>query len=256
MKSITKLITSLALMGILTLTIVMSTVAWFSANREVNATGITVSAGVETYMDMGTLTYSSGSLTPAVARVQVGSGQGALGPLDMFDTTTPKVGTRAVAVKYTTNIHYVSENQGTLNFNVTATISGSSVDYVTYGEFAYIAVFDCGNVIPNKKVLLYGYYDAAGTLHQEYYYNSSEGGASVYSGFANISDVGNTWYPVSSSVSNIFNGTQMILRPGKDYSVTLYVFPAKTDEEIDPVLLGANVTITSLIDVQNSEVTR
>jgi len=247
MKNITKLITSLALIGILTLTIVMSTVAWFSANQEVEATGITVKAGVETYMDMGSLTYQSGSLTPAVAKLQAGDGQVALTPLEMFDTS--KVATRATAVKYTTTINYASDSVGQLSFNVTATIGVATTDYVRYGELAYIAVFDCNEVSSGKKLLLYGYYTGVGsTVTQSYYYNS---GTTPYGGFANISDLGspNTWYALSSSVTNIYNGTKMLLQPGKSYGVSLYVFPTKTDEEIDPALLGANVSITSLIDV-------
>ena len=232
MKSITKLIASLALMGVLTLAIVMSTVAWFSANREATATGITVTAGMETYMEFSA-DFSAGSMTAAVANPATTE---SLTPLQMFNTS--KVATAASCATHTTTIHYASASDGLLTFTVTATASGT--DYVTRGDISYVAVFDFGAVTTGLKVALY---------NGAYYVNSGTGTADLTLP-AGITGSSSNWWALSSTTA-YYNSTaiKLILTKNKDYPVTLYVFPAKTDDEIDPVLIANGATVKAEISV-------
>lgn len=104
-------------------------------------------------------------------------------------------------------------------------------DLVGQGEIDYFMIFSY-----REETILY--YDGT------FYYGDSEDPALTLSSNTGLDVEQLEWspYPNTDSLSAISNGTRLLLQPNTTFSYTLYVFVAKTDEELDPAINGERIS--------------
>jgi len=209
----------------------------------------------------GTISTSANVLTPAKAKKTTGIAQGALGPLDVFDedTVSPahtgKVQEAASTTHFTASGAYwvgASDTVGELTFSLSAYVKESGVPDTSYDlvigeEIGYFVVF----TYMNEKFLFY---------NGQFYTNDTE------SYTLTLPDVFTTstlryWKALTSSnftksyrsvdsFAFTTDGTVLRLAPNSQFTYDLYVFVAKTDEELDaPYINGKTLQLRATLTV-------
>ena len=207
----------------------------------------------------GTVNTASNVIIPATAKQTIGVNQRALSPLDMFDvdTTTPvhtgKVDAAAQASHFTaTGAYWVgaSDTVGVLSFSLVAYAKeagepNTSYELIGQGELGYFLLF----TYMGEKIL---YYDGL------YYMNDTESytltlpdifGTSTLCYWRPLLSSDTTSYRSVADFSFTTDGTQLHLAPNSEFTYDLYVFAAKTNEELDPYLKGKTLQLRATITV-------
>ena len=208
----------------------------------------------------GNIDTATNALIPATAKTTVGIEQEALTPLDVFDvdTVSPahtgKVREAAHAVHFTASGAYwvgYSDRVGELSFTLTAYVEEGGVpdtpyDLVADGEVAYFLI-----VSYMGKDLMY--YDGL------WYINDGEHPTLTFPDLF-TRPILRYWRALTSSDTVAYrsvtdfalttDGTQLLLAPNSEFSYDLYVFAAKTDEELDSATMnGKTLALNATLSV-------
>ena len=212
----------------------------------------------------GTISSSGNILTPAEANLTVGVNQTALSPLDVFDTT--KVNAAANAVKYVASGAYWTGN-GTTAGNFRPELHAYLTSYATahsLTEDTLISYLDAESEAAQQPLthndliwqeemgffMTITYSDKTFLYYDGNFYVSGVQTGSAFTLPAAVESSNSLRYWHTPTAENatvdevqLADATHLFLQPNTYFDFTLYVFMAKTDEELDPVINGQRITL-------------
>ena len=216
----------------------------------------------------GNISTSTNVLKPAVAkRYTAAINQTSLSAMDVFDTT--KVDVAAQAVKFSAKGAYWTGDgtiPGRFTFSLAAYLD-SVAESSQIANGANDLVAEEGNRTQEiSSFVIFDYLDTKILYHHDveadtfaYYVNVATEVASDYTLPATAESDNNLRYWKRLQAfdtiggAEIYDGTYLLLQPNTFFSFTLYAFVAKTDEERDPVIDGATITLSAKLKVEDEE---